>query len=70
MKLDIKASYPHKKNLEITLAFLGEKNKEELEIIKKQLSKISLEKFYILSYSSIKILGIKDVIAVFLFWAK
>ena len=46
-ELEIKASYPHKKNLEITLAFLGEKNKEEIELIKKQLSKIKFDNFVI-----------------------
>ena len=46
-ELDIKVSYPHKKNLEITLAFLGEKTEEEIKSIKENLSDIQLKKFEI-----------------------
>jgi RNA 2',3'-cyclic 3'-phosphodiesterase len=44
-ELDLKASYPHKKNLEITLAFLGEKTEEEIRDIKEKLSNIKIKKF-------------------------
>ena len=40
-KLDLRASFPHKKNYEITLVFLGEKNEGEIIRIKENLSKIS-----------------------------
>jgi RNA 2',3'-cyclic 3'-phosphodiesterase len=46
-ELDIKASYPHKKNLEITLAFLGEKTEEEIKDIKENLSNINFKGFEI-----------------------
>lgn len=45
--LDIKASYPHKKNFEITLIFLGEKTEEEVNLIRQKLSTINFNKFKI-----------------------
>ncbi|MEK6974056.1 MAG: RNA 2',3'-cyclic phosphodiesterase [Nanoarchaeota archaeon] len=43
--LGIIAAYPHKKNLEITLAFLGDKTEEEISNIKYQLQEIKLNSF-------------------------
>lgn len=43
--LGIKATYPHKKNLEITLAFLGEKQEEDIKEIVDNLNLVKFEKF-------------------------
>lgn len=51
-KLDLDASYTFKKQFHITLIFLGELRKEDIESIKEKLSRINLDKI------SIKISGI------------
>lgn len=46
-KLDIIATYPHKKNFEITLAFLGEKSEDDISKIKNQLQQVKFNSFNI-----------------------
>lgn len=44
-KLDIHATYPFKKNIHITLLFLGEKTEQEIKSIKEKLSLLKFKKF-------------------------
>ncbi len=46
-KLDIYATYPFKKNIHITLLFLGEKTEQEIKEIKEKLSLLKFNKFTI-----------------------